>query len=347
MLVPALKGAGSPAWTTQLGRRQSVRTHASHGPTQKFGDMSTTLRELASPEALRKLEEEASEEAIVSSSTFTLDDGWGADILDGDTEDDDDDEEGSDRTLKNAMLDARFDMMPKHMVQRLQSQQVEADTVNGNTNRDKLQELKAQRKTHKRLRIISGKFAGLRLTSPRSKAVRPMMERVRAAVFDMILAHSGSMAGFPATTKWLDLYAGTGSVGLEALSRGCGECQFIELDPWVTSAVLEPNIQACSCEMRATTHTMRVEDYLKRAAEQPQFSRGPFDYISVCPPYLQVSYPELQSLLEQSGLISSKSVLFMEYPKQLSKEIQKEIGPLSMVKDRKYGRTYMAVYACI
>ncbi|GMH36301.1 hypothetical protein BSKO_04169 [Bryopsis sp. KO-2023] len=347
MSVSAFKGIPSPTWTSHPARRQSpgVRCHESRGPTQRFGDMSAELRELASPEALQKLEE-AREDDLVSSTTFTFDEGWGADILDDDAEEEEPDEDDVDRMLKNAVSDARFDLMPNHMVKRLQSQQQEAHRVNGNTNRDKLREMKALRKTHKRLRIISGEFAGRRLNSPRSKNVRPMMERVRAAVFDMLLSHSGSMGGFPTSTKWLDLFAGTGSVGLEALSRGCGECEFIELDPWVTSSVLEPNIQACSCEMRSSTHTMRAEDYLKRAAEQPQFSRGPFDYISVCPPYLQVSYPELQDLLEQSGLITDESVIFLEYPKQLSKEIRDKIGPLSMVKDRKYGRTFLAVYAC-
>lgn len=63
--------------------------------------------------------------------------------------------------------------------------------------------------------------------------------QVRQAIFNMIQSQAGSSGGLPPGTRWLDLFAGTGSVGLEALSRGCAEAHFIELDPWVCKKVRE------------------------------------------------------------------------------------------------------------
>jgi 16S rRNA (guanine(966)-N(2))-methyltransferase RsmD len=172
-----------------------------------------------------------------------------------------------------------------------------------------------------------------------------MMEKVRAAIFDMVQSQAGTVGGLPQGCRWLDLFAGTGSVGLEALSRGAGEAHFVELDPWVHRRVLGRNIEACGFTRASTCHTSRAEDFLKRAAAAPRFAGGPFDFISVCPPYLLVSYPELYQLLEASGLMHAGSIVFVEYPKQLAEHVTPTLGPLVKVRDRKYGRTWIAVYA--
>lgn len=71
----------------------------------------------------------------------------------------------------------------------------------------------------------------------------------------MLQAFEGGDPAFLEGTRWLDLFAGTGSVGLEALSRGASHCQFIELDSWVVQKVLGPNIEACGGEGAAVVHT--------------------------------------------------------------------------------------------
>ena len=103
--------------------------------------------------------------------------------------------------------------------------------------------------------------------------------QVRKAVFDMLTAWAGGSPSFLAGSRWLDLFAGTGSVGLEALSRGAAHCQFIELDSWVVSSVLGPNIEACAAGERTIVHTGRAEAFLQRAKDRPQYARQPFDYI--------------------------------------------------------------------
>lgn len=202
-----------------------------------------------------------------------------------------------------------------------------------------------ERRLHRQLKIISGSAAGRRLASARGAQTRPMMEKVRAAIFDMVQSQAGSVGGLPRGCRWLDLFAGTGSVGLEALSRGAGEAHFVELDPWVHRRVLKPNIEACGFSRAATCHASRAEDFLRRAIAAPSFAGGAFDFVSVCPPYLLVSYPELYDLLEASSLLHERSIAFVEYPKQLADHVRPTLGPLVKVRDRKYGRTWIAVYA--
>ena len=65
---------------------------------------------------------------------------------------------------------------------------------------------------------------------------------------------------------------------------------------------------------------------------------------SVCPPYVKVSYPELFSLLDGSPLVHEESFILVEYPRKSKDEIPDTIGPLAKIKDRKFGRTYLAVF---
>eukprot|EP00983_Pelagomonas_calceolata_P004046 131473-Pelagomonas_calceolata.AAC.2 len=68
-----------------------------------------------------------------------------------------------------------------------------------------------------------------------------------------------------------------------------------------------------------------------RARSVPRFAGGAFDFISVCPPYLLVSYPELFKLLEGSPLLHDGTIMFVEYPRQLASQIPDTLGSLSKV----------------
>ena len=168
-----------------------------------------------------------------------------------------------------------------------------------------------------------------------------MMEKVRGAVFSMIGSMYGSMSGLPSQTRWLDLFAGTGAVGLEGMSRGVGEGHFVELSDWVVANCLARNIENCGVSDRAVIHTMKAEEYLRRNAGKA----GTFDFISVCPPYELVSYEELYELLEASGMIGEGTVVLVEYPERVKSAIVDELAGLTKVRDRKYGRTWLALYS--
>lgn len=236
-----------------------------------------------------------------------------------------------------------LESLPRHMMRRLTKEQEEAIEEEEKLDSNKQRKVAARYKTHKRLRIISGSAASVRLISPQGDQTRPMMEKVRGAVFSMIGSLYGSSGGLPEDTRWLDLFAGTGAVGIEAMSRGVGEGHFVELSEWVVQNCLSKNIQNCSVEDRSVIHTMKAEEYLKRAASFPQ--QRTFDFISVCPPYELVSYPELYSLLEASNLIGEETIVLVEYPLRVKQHIVDILGPLTKVRDRKYGRTWLALYA--
>lgn len=145
--------------------------------------------------------------------------------------------------------------VPRHMIRRLNKLQVEADAENERLTPRVQKKEAARRKTHKHLKIISGTAAGRRILSPQGDQTRPMMEMVRGAVFSMITSLHGTTEGLPEGSRWLDLFAGTGAVGIEALSRGCREAHFVELSPWVVSNCLMKNLATCGVDDSAVVHT--------------------------------------------------------------------------------------------
>ncbi|PNY13968.1 rRNA methyltransferase-like protein, partial [Trifolium pratense] len=151
------------------------------------------------------------------------------------------------------------------------------------------------------LPVIGGTVRRTKLLSPNSMDVRPMMEVVKGAAFDILQAAGGS----PATLRpgrWLDLYSGTGSVGIEALSRGCSEVHFVEMDPWVVSDVLRPNLEVTGFVDESVIHTVRVEKFFER-------NSGAFDYISVTPPYEVVDYAVLMRLISESPFLGEDTFM--------------------------------------
>ncbi|MGH7151836.1 MAG: RsmD family RNA methyltransferase, partial [Planctomycetota bacterium] len=92
------------------------------------------------------------------------------------------------------------------------------------------------------MRIIAGEHRGARLLSPEGRTTRPMLDRVRTALFDRL----GPLAG----ARVLDLFAGTGCLGFEALSRGAESCRFVESDPRALAA-LRANVEKLRMEERA------------------------------------------------------------------------------------------------
>ncbi|KAL4425903.1 hypothetical protein ABPG75_009919 [Micractinium tetrahymenae] len=234
--------------------------------------------------------------------------------------------------------------LPRHMLRRLEAEQQEADEERAKLKPAARKKAAARLKTHQQLRIISGTAAGRRLRSPQGDQTRPMMEMVRNAVFNMVMSLYGCSSGLPENTRWLDLFAGTGAVGIEALSRGVGECHFVEMSPWVVSNCLMPNLETCELASAAVVHTGKAEDFLRRAQSLSRFAGGAFDFLSVCPPYELVDYNELYDLLEASPLVHEESIVIVEYPKKLAALVRPTLGPLEKLRDRRYGRTYLAIY---
>ncbi|PKA49351.1 hypothetical protein AXF42_Ash014253 [Apostasia shenzhenica] len=187
------------------------------------------------------------------------------------------------------------------------------DFVSQRTNRSKRREadhagkgqvLEASpRTTHKLLKVLGGKARRKKLLSPKGMDVRPMMEVVRGAAFDILQVAAGCPVSLR-TGRWLDLYSGTGSVGIEAISRGCSEAHFVEMDPWIISNILRPNLELTGFLNASIIHVLRVENFLERA-EMSSGKFGTFEYISVTPPYTEVNYSTLMHQLAKSSLLGA------------------------------------------
>ncbi|KAF6157303.1 hypothetical protein GIB67_004241 [Kingdonia uniflora] len=201
------------------------------------------------------------------------------------------------------------------------------------------EEAKQPRTTHKLLQVLSGKARRMKLLSPKGMDVRPMMEVVKGAAFDILQVAGGCPVSLRTGGRWLDLYSGTGSVGIEAISRGCSEVHFVEMDPWVVSEVLRPNLEWTGFLDASVIHTVRVESFLERA---DKFIGGPFDYISVTPPYTAVDYSVLMDQISNSALIGENTFIVVEYP--LRTDMLDSCGCLVKICDRRFGRTHLAIY---
>ncbi|PIA40264.1 hypothetical protein AQUCO_02500158v1 [Aquilegia coerulea] len=202
------------------------------------------------------------------------------------------------------------------------------------------QEPKPPRTTHKLLQVLAGKARRKQLLSPKGMDVRPMMEVVKGAAFDILQVAGGCPASLR-PGRWLDLYSGTGSVGIEAISRGCSEAHFVEMDPWVISEVLKPNLEWTGFLEASVIHPVRVETFLERA-DKIVGESGPFDYISVTPPYTAVDYGVLMGQIASSALVGENTFIVVEYA--LRTDMLESCGCLVKVSDRRFGRTHLAIY---
>lgn len=118
------------------------------------------------------------------------------------------------------------------------------------------------------MRIIAGKWRGRALQAPVGRSTRPTSDRTREALFSMLASRLGSFEGL----RVVDLFAGTGALGLEALSRGAAHCTFVENDRAALDA-LKGNLAALGAAAAV------------RAQSAEHFAGGPFDLIFADPPY--------------------------------------------------------------
>lgn len=150
------------------------------------------------------------------------------------------------------------------------------------------------------LRVIGGELGGRLLRAPKGLATRPTAARVREALFSIL----GDVSG----VRVLDLYAGTGALGLEALSRGAAHATFVESERNAV-ACLRENLSALGVEARAEVLPLRVT-----AARGALVKRGPFDLVLCDPPWRDVESAagELARLVDQ-GAISAEGRVVLEH----------------------------------
>lgn len=199
------------------------------------------------------------------------------------------------------------------------------------------------------LKIIGGTARGRRLDSP-SVYLRPMMGKVREAVYSTL----ASFGLYNTNIRHLDLFAGSGSVGLESLSRGAGHCTFCDLSPDCCAAI-QRNLEWCQFTSEEYSSQVVCSDVLQLLRDPygvgiPQGET--FGIVTICPPYEEVVYADLLTAVANSPVAREDTVVLVEYPVELWGAIphvfQGGENGVTMVgiRNRKYGRTVIAMYIC-
>jgi len=178
------------------------------------------------------------------------------------------------------------------------------------------------------MRVIAGEAKGFRLKGPASFGTRPMAERVKGALFSM-LASLGV-----APHRVLGLYAGTGGIGIEALSRGAEWADFVEQNP-AACAVVRANVAHTKFGDRARVHRLPVAAFLARAGT-------PYDLIVMDPPYAD---PEIVPILERlaaSALVQSGTIVAVGHSPRVA--LPETAGRLATLRRRCHGDSCFAIY---
>jgi len=174
-------------------------------------------------------------------------------------------------------------------------------------------------------RIIAGTARGRRLAAPRGQGTRPTSDKVRGAVMNVLgqFFEGGAV---------LDLYAGTGALALEALSRGCARAVCVEADR-AAAEVVRKNAEACGLAERVEVRRGRVEDELGR------LPAGAFALAFVDPPYgegPEAALARLDAVLAPGGRVVAEH--------DVRRPPAERYGALALVDRRAYGGTGISIY---
>lgn len=180
------------------------------------------------------------------------------------------------------------------------------------------------------MRVIAGKYKGRRLYAPTSAGVRPALDKVKGAIFNIL---AGCVEGGVA----LDLFAGTGSIGIEALSRGALRCTFVESDRTVLKA-LKRNLESCQAGADSEIFPIPVHkalSLLKKRGER-------YDLIFVDPPYDRSWIEKTLPLLGGGDWSQEGSTMVVEHsPREV---VSDRYGCWMLMDQRAYGQTRISFF---
>jgi 16S rRNA (guanine(966)-N(2))-methyltransferase RsmD len=185
------------------------------------------------------------------------------------------------------------------------------------------------------MRVIAGKFRSRPLRSLRGMDIRPTSDRLRETLFNILTAGNPSaLEG----SVWLDLFAGTGAVGIEALSRGAKEVYFVESSPDAAQVIRE-NLSS----LDITTGFKLFHEKMPQAFWRMERDHVAADVVFIDPPYsLQNAYRETLLALAESSVIWAMSVVIAEHEKQF--DPGDEFGPLRRFRKLEQGSAALSFY---
>ncbi|WP_213618705.1 16S rRNA (guanine(966)-N(2))-methyltransferase RsmD [Paenibacillus sp. J22TS3] len=180
------------------------------------------------------------------------------------------------------------------------------------------------------MRVISGTAKGRPLKAVPGTGTRPTTDKVKEAIFSMIGPYFDG-------GKVLDLFAGTGGLGIEALSRGMDRAVFIDLE-YKSLEVVKANLKATGLENQAEVYKNDAERALKALAKR----EAAFDLVFLDPPYRLKSGDKLMGKMDELGLLEDEATIVLEY--ESSFEYPEHFGKFNRLRKAEYGETAVSVY---
>jgi 16S rRNA (guanine966-N2)-methyltransferase len=178
------------------------------------------------------------------------------------------------------------------------------------------------------MKVIGGTARGRNLSSVPGTTTRPITARVKKALFDIL---GDAIPG----SRFLDLFAGSGSVGIEALSRGADECVFVEKSPRAV-AIVRRNLQTTGLDARAQVLRDDAFRYIGQQCSET------FDIIYVAPPQYEDLWAEALLALDRSSLVEDDGIVVAQiFPKEYR---PLELRVLELYRQRRYGSTLLCFY---
>lgn len=178
------------------------------------------------------------------------------------------------------------------------------------------------------MRIISGIAKGVHLKVPLKSRIRPTTDLVRGAIFSILES---------ATDNWsrvLDIYAGTGALGIEALSRGAGWADFVEQDIRCCAVIKE--------NLNKTGFTNKGHVYCTNVKRALTFVSVSYNIVFADPPYALPKPDEFIQELATSAIMEAGSLLVVPHSSRVP--FSQTYGQLSIVKERRHGDTLISIY---
>ena len=177
------------------------------------------------------------------------------------------------------------------------------------------------------MRVITGKARGIQLKTPEGMQTRPTADRVKEALFSII---NFDIPG----AKVLDLFGGTGQLGIEALSRGAASAVFVDARE-ESCRLIRENLKRTKLEQDAKVIRSDYLDYLNRCREQ-------YNIILLDPPYAEVFLENAIKRITEIDILQSDGIIVAERP--LVKELPWEFEGYTRSKDYKYGKVLLTIY---
>lgn len=194
------------------------------------------------------------------------------------------------------------------------------------------------------MRVIAGSARGRPLRAPRSEHVRPTGDRVKEAMFSMLEAEAykrgfeptedGQFACAVAWPRVLELYAGSGALTVEALSRGAEWADLVEPDAEARRTIAA-NLQRTGLEQKARVHALDAAQAVARLS-------GRYDLALLDPPYAAPAVPDVLARLATSGLLGPDSVIVLEHSRDFTPP--RQFGDFDLARTARHGSTCVSLY---